>query len=80
MPMLSGTHYCSKCGREMFWEYHILFKTPSYDVFQYTNNSHAVKLLNDKMSDVLEFRIICDKCNQIDFFKYDVHNLHNKTK
>lgn len=80
MPMLFGTHYCSKCGYEMFWEYHILLKKHSRETFQYTNNSHAVKLLNGKMSDVLEFRIICDKCNQIDFFKYDTHNLRNKTK
>ena len=80
MPMLSGTHYCSKCGHKMFWEYHILFKMPSYESFQYAKNSHSVTLLNNPTSEILEFRIRCDKCNQVDFFKYDAHNLHNKTK
>lgn len=79
MPMLSGYHSCTKCGQEMYWKKHILFKYGS-EYFVYTKGSHAVKLLNDKTSKVLEFQIECDKCNQIDFFTYDTHNLYNKTK
>ena len=79
MPMLSGTHQCSKCGLKMYWEKHILFKC-GYEYFTYTKGSYAVKLLNNKMSDILEFRIECDKCNQVDFFTYDTCSLHNKTR
>ena len=79
MPMLSGFHFCTKCGQKMYWEKHILFKHGS-EYFTYTKWSHAVKLLNDKTSKVLEFRIECDKCNQVDFFTYDTRNLHNEMR
>ena len=79
MPMLSGFHSCAKCGQEMYWEKHILFKY-SCEYINYTKGSHAVQLLNDKTSKILEFRIVCDKCNQVDFFTYDTRNLHNGLK
>ena len=79
MPMLSGFHSCTKCGQEMFWEKHILFNR-GFECFIYTKGSHAVKLLNDKMSDILEFQIECNKCNQVDFFTFDARSFHNKMK
>lgn len=79
MPMLSGAHICTKCGHEMYWEKNILFKY-GYESFTYTKGSHSVKLLNDPKSKILEFRIECTNCNQIDFFTYDTHNFYSKTK
>lgn len=79
MPLLSGTHYCSNCGQRIYWEKHILFKHGT-EYFTYTKGSHAVKLLNDRESNILEFRIECDKCNQVDFFTYDTCSLRSKMK
>ena len=70
MPMISGTHCCSKCGLEMFWEYHFADPTNNFNAFTYTKGSHSVKLLNSAKSSNLEFRIVCTKCNQIDTFTH----------
>lgn len=70
MPMISGTHYCSKCGLEMFWEYHLADHINNINAFTYTKGSYSVKLLNSANSNVLELRIVCTKCNQVDVFTH----------
>ena len=67
MPMLSGTHLCSKCGLEMFWEYHYPKPFPNCITYKYTHGSHRVKLQNSLKSKQLEFQIECTNCEQVDF-------------
>ena len=71
MPMISGTHKCTKCGHEMFWEHHLPDPVNNIRAFTYTKDSHSVKKVNSDQSGKFEFRIECTKCNQIDFFTYD---------
>lgn len=78
MPIISGTHYCTKCNHEMYWEHFIPYALHSAETFVYTPNSHSVQLLNDPLSKNLEFSIECTKCNQKDCFSYNIRNLHNK--
>ena len=70
MTMISGTHQCTKCCFEMFWEYHLPDSINNINAFTYTKGSHSVKLLNSSKSNTLEFRIVCTKCNQVDIFTY----------
>lgn len=70
MPMISGTHYCAKCGFKMFWEYHLPDPMNNINAFTYTKGSHSVKLLNSIKPNSLELRINCTKCNHADVFTY----------
>lgn len=80
MPVISGTHYCTRCNHEMYWEHFIPYALNSVETYTYTPKSHSVKLLNDPLSENLEFRIECTKCNQADYFSYDARNLRNKKR
>ena len=80
MPMISGTHHCTKCNNEMYWEYHLPDLLSNASVCTYTNGSHKVRLLNDFRSKQLEFRIVCTKCNHTEDFTYDNHNYYNGQK
>ena len=80
MHMISGTHHCSKCGLEMFWEYRLPELFPNCTAYTYTRGSHRVKLLNSFKSKQLEFQIECTDCDQVDFFNYDNSNFYNKQK
>ena len=70
MPMISGTHNCTKCGHEMFWEYHFADPVDNARAFTYTKGSHSVKLIHSDESGIIELRIECTKCNQVDVFSY----------
>ena len=77
MPMISGIHRCSKCGLEMYWEYHLPNSLRDCNAYKYTHGSHRVILLNNFKSKQLKFRIECTKCDQVDFFNYDNCNFYN---
>ena len=80
MPMISGTHHCSKCGFEMFWEYHLPELRQNCTAYTFTNGSHRVTLLNSFKDRQLQFRIECTNCDHADFFNYDNGNFYNKQK
>lgn len=80
MPVISGTHYCTRCNHKLYWERFIPSALNTIESFTYTPKSHSVKLLNDPLSEILELRIECSECNQSDYFTYDTRNLRNKMK
>ena len=77
MPMISETHYCTNCNKDLFWEYSLPDPLNNAKAFQFTKGSLCPILLNSRQSEILEFRIICPKCNQINNFTYDNHNYYN---
>lgn len=80
MPMISGTHFCSECRLEMYWEHHLPELFPNCTVFKYTPGSHRVKLVNSFKSKQLEFQIECTNCNYVDYFYFDNSNYYNELK
>ena len=80
MPLLSGTHYCNRCGKDLFWEYSLPDRLNDAKVFQFTKGSLCPTLLNNKQSEILEFKLQCTKCSHINVFTYDNHNFCNALK
>lgn len=80
MPLISGTHKCTSCGKDLFWEYPLPDQFDNANAFQFTKGSLRPIPLNDKQSKTLEFRIKCAKCNYTNDFTYDNHIYHNATK
>lgn len=80
MPLLSGTHYCIKCGKGLFWEYSLPERWNNVNAFQFTKGSLHPVLLNNRQSKILEFNLMCTKCNHINNFTYDNRIYHNATK
>lgn len=80
MPLISGTHRCNNCGKDLFWEYSLPDHWNNTMAFVYTKGSLRPKLLNSSMSEILEIRLICTKCNHANDFTYDNHNYYNKLK
>ena len=80
MPLISGIHICEKCGKELFWEYHLPEFYTNGSAFTYTKGSLRPTLLNSRESKILEFFIECTECNQINDFTYDNRNYCNKLK
>ena len=80
MPLISGTHRCPNCNKDLYWEYSLPDQWNYPIAFNYTHGSIRPMLLNSHKSKVLEFRITCTKCNYKDDFTYDKHNHHNEWK
>lgn len=76
MPKIYGTHYCSNCENEIPWDYHIPNHISSsyYEVFKIEPENYHAKRINSVSSDVIELRVVCDECGQIDDFIYNSDN------
>lgn len=80
MPLISGTHYCTSCNKDLFWEYSLPDHWNVPIAFAYTKGSLRPILLNNIASEILKFRLTCTKCNHINSFTYDNHNFYNEMK
>lgn len=80
MSLLSGTHYCTNCGKDLYWEYSISERWDNARAFQYTKGSLRPILLNNKQSEFLKFSLECTKCKHINDFTYDNHTYCNVLK
>ena len=74
MPLISGTHQCSNCNKDLEWECFI--RKQHVEAFTYTGKLRA-SLLNNPLSKELQFRLRCDKCDGINFFVCH-NNIHYK--
>ena len=65
MHLISGTHNCSNCDKNLEWECFV--RNRYVEVFQYTGKVRATLLCNPS-SEQLQLRLHCDKCDEINFF------------
>lgn len=77
MPLVSGTHYCTNCKHELEWECFI--RKQHIETFTYTGKLRAT-LLNSPSSEELQFRLRCNKCDNINFLSCynDIYYKHHK--
>lgn len=77
MPLIAGIHQCINCNKELEWECFI--RKQRTELFTYTGKLCAT-LLNHPLSEELQFRLRCDKCDHINFFSCynNIHYKHHK--
>lgn len=82
MSILTNTHYCSNCKKEIHWQCFIGDNSRGMDVYGVTESQNAYKpiVLSTPQAKVLVLCIVCEECGKIDIIKQKSHNTHNSYK